>query len=135
MRKTKFYLGKRKVEHTWGLNLNKAGSLWVVPTVLRGYFMREYQAFCDRCGIQMIDIEANVNVPNAEHSIALWSADRNGDNAILEKILKFPAERAATPEQVGTIRYCDYELERTPEMEALYNEAVAKAIKDPDTPL
>ena len=128
MRKVKFYFGKRRLKHTWGLNLDSPGKLWVVPTILRGYFMREYQAFCDRCGIQMLDIE--VDVLNDVHSVARWSADRNGDNAVLEEILKHPPERSAAPEQVGTIRYCDYELERTPEMQAVYDEAVAKVIKD-----
>jgi len=128
MRKVKFYFGKRRLKHTWGLDLDKAGRLWVVPTILRGYFMREYQAFCDRCGIQMLDIESNVL--DREPSVALWRAERDGSNPVLQEILKYPAERSAAPEKVGTIRYCDYELERTPEMEAVYNEAVAKAIKD-----
>lgn len=128
MRKVKFYFGKRRLKHTWGIDLDGSGKLWVVPRILRGHFMREYQAFCDRCGIQMLDIE--VDVHNAEHSVALWSADSNGDNAILQEIFKHPPERSAAPEKVGTIRYCDYELERTPEMQAVYDEAVAKAIKD-----
>jgi hypothetical protein len=128
MRKVKFYFGKRRLKHTWGINLDGPGKLWVVPTILRGHFMREYQAFCDRCGIQVIDIESNVF--DREPSVAVWRAERDGSNPVLQEILKFPAERSAAPEKVGTIRYCDYELERTPEMQAVYDEAVAKVIKD-----
>lgn len=128
MRKVKFYFGKRRLRHTWGIDLEGSGKLWVVPRILRGYFARESQAFLDRCGLQMIDIEANVL--GREPSVAVWRANRDGSNPVLQEILKYPAERSAAPEKVGTIRYCDYELEHSPETQAAYDEAVAKIIKD-----
>lgn len=48
----------------------------------------------------------------------------------LSAVLQSPIERDPNPPVVPRVRYCDYELERTPEMQAVYDEAVAKAIKD-----
>lgn len=169
MRKVKFYFGKRRLKHTWGIDFEcRTGKWWAVPQILRGYFMREYQAYAERVGIKMLDngvVGANTFSTQRHYSSSMdggpiitepsgprktyyatpqvGPVDAKGSplplteqcmtpqgRAFLEKILKIPAERSAAPEKVGTIRYCDYELERTPEMQAVYDEAVAKVIKD-----
>lgn len=167
MRKTKFYFGKRRLDHTWGLNLNKAGSLWVVPTILRGYFMRDYEAFCKRCGIRMMDngqVGANVYSVGRHWSSSVdggpiiherstrttfysepqvGPVDAEGNplsltvacmtpaaQAFLDKIREAPAEPDPNPPVVPFVRYSDYDLPRSPEMEAVYQGAIARIEKE-----
>jgi hypothetical protein len=45
---------------------------------------------------------------------------------VLEEILKHPPEPDHNPPVVPPVRYCDYELARSPETEAAYQCAVNK---------
>ncbi|MNQ30227.1 hypothetical protein D3C85_435620 [compost metagenome] len=56
-------------------------------------------------------------------------------NKVLEEILKNPAEPDPNPPVVPFVRYSDYDLPRSPEMEAVYQGAIAKIAEDKDTPL
>jgi hypothetical protein len=51
---------------------------------------------------------------------------------VLEEILKHPPESDPNPPVVPFVKYSDYDLPRSPEMEAVYQEVVAGIGKDKD---
>lgn len=127
MRKTKHYFGQRRGKHNYGLVLNRRG-LWVVPRFLRG-------------GFTLAFLKENVQPleTGADHESAdLWLCGKPltaAGVAFLEVIRSHPAEPDPNPPVVPFVKYSDYDLPRSPEMEAVYQGAIAQIAKDPDTPL
>ncbi len=49
---------------------------------------------------------------------------------VLEEILKYPAEPDPNPPVVPFVRYSDYDLPRSPEMEVVYQKTLEQFFKD-----
>jgi hypothetical protein len=116
MRKTKHYFGQRRGKHNYGLVLNRRG-LWAVPR-----FLRE--------GFTLAFLKENVQpleTGDPHESADLWLCGKPltaAGVAFLEVIQAAPAEPDPNPPVVPFVRYSDYDLPRSPEMEAVYQEVV-----------
>ena len=122
MRKTKYYFGQRRGRHYHGLVLDRVG-LWAIPRMLRDGFSLQFLKE------NVIPLETN----DVHETADLWLGGQPltaAGVAFLEVIRSKPAEVDPNPPVVPPVRYCDYELARSPETEAVYQEAVASINKE-----
>lgn len=116
MRKTKHYFGQRRGKHNYGLVLNRSG-LWAVPRFLRESFTLAFL----KENVQPLETW------DVHESADLWLGGvplTAAGVAFLEVIRAAPAEPDPNPPVVPSVRYSDYELPRTPVVEAAYQEAL-----------
>lgn len=122
MRKVKHYFGQRRGKHYHGLVMDRPG-LWAIPRMLRDGFSLQFLKE------NVMPLETGEDDVTAD----LWFCGEPltaAGVAFLEVIRSNPAEADPNPPVVPTARYCDYELARTPEMDAVYQEAVASINKE-----
>lgn len=122
MRKTKHYFGQRRGKHYHGLVTDRPG-LWAIPRMLRDGFSLQFLKE------NVIPLETDEVHVTAD----LWLGGQPltaAGVAFLEVIRSNPAEPDPNPPVVPFVRYSDYDLPRSPEMEAVYQEVVAGINKE-----